>query len=138
VKKWAADRVREELGIPGCRSLLRLDKTVRRKGKLPIFETRYYMSSLDPDQVSASRFQDLILGHWEVENCLHLQKDRYYEEDKHVVKGNTWGQTWTVLTNIAVSLTNLLWQGEKTRTLREIREKCHANPHSTAKLLGFA
>jgi len=47
------------------------------------------MSRLDPDEVSASQFQDLVLGHWEVENCLHLQKDRYDEEDKHVVKGNT-------------------------------------------------
>jgi len=136
VRRWAADRVREELGIPGCRSLLRLDKEIRRKGKLPIFETRYYMSSLDPTKVSASQFQDLILRHWEVENCLHLQKDREYEEDKHVVKGNGWGKTWTVLTNIAVSLTRLMWQGE--RTLREIREQCHANPSKTAKILGFA
>ena len=135
MRKYAADRVREELGIPGCRVLLRLDKEVRRKGELPIFETRYYMSSLDPDTVSASQFQELILGHWEVENCLHLQKDRYFEEDKHVVKGNTWGQAWTVLTNIAVSLTNLLRQGE--RTLREVREKCLANPQTTAEKLGF-
>ena len=115
---------------------MRLDKEIRRRGKLPIFETRYYMSSLDPNVVSASRFQDLILRHWEVENCLHLQKDREYEEDKHVVKGNGWGQTWTVLTNIAVSLTRLMWQGE--RTLREIRERCQANPTQTAKILGFA
>jgi len=37
--KKAPDRVCEELGIPGCRSLLRLDKEVRRKEELPIFET---------------------------------------------------------------------------------------------------
>jgi len=93
------------------------------------------MSSLDPDEVSASQFQDFILRHWEVENCLHLQKDRYFEEDKHVVKGNTWGHAWTVLTNIAVSMTNLLRHGE--RTLREVREKCLANPKATAKKLGL-
>ena len=29
------------------------------------------MSSLDPNMVSASQFQDLILRHWEIENCLH-------------------------------------------------------------------
>ena len=135
MRKWAADRIREEFGIPGCRSLLRLDKEMRRKGKSPSLETRYFISSLDPDQVSASQFQDLILRHWEVENCLHLQKDRYFEEDKHVVK-SAWGQTWTVLTNIAVSLTQFLRQGE--RTLREVHEKCHANPKFTAKILGLA
>ena len=122
MKSWA---------IPGYWSLLRLDKEVRRKGKRPIFETRYAMSSLNPNEVSTSQFKNLILGHWEVENCLHLPKDRYYEEDKHVVKGNTWGQALTVLTNIAVSLTQLLRHGE--RTLYEVREKCHENPKNTAK-----
>jgi len=134
VKRWAADFVREELGIPGCRVLLRLDKEIRRKGKAPSFETRYFVSSLDPAVVPASEFQDLIRRHWEVENCLHWQKDRYFEEDKHVLRGPG-GKIWTVLTSIAVSLTQLLWNGE--RTLREVYEKCNADPRATAKRLGL-
>ena len=133
VKKWAADFVREELGIPGCLALLRLDKEVRREGHLLSCETRYFVSSLDPSEVPASRFQELILRHWEVENCLHWQKDRYFEEDKHVfLRG---GDVWSVLTNMAVSLTHLLRQGE--RTLREIAEGCSADPTTVAKRLGF-
>jgi predicted transposase YbfD/YdcC len=88
------------------------------------------MSSLDSDVVSASEFQDYIFGHWEVENCLHLQKDKEYGEDKHVC-----GAAWTVLTNMAVSLVNLLHQGE--RTLREVRERCGADPLSAARKLGW-
>ena len=98
-------------------------------------ETRYYISSLDPDKVSAKELQVFILEHWEVENCLHGVKDKEYAEDKHVVKRNGWGEAWTVLTNIAVSLTNLLHQGE--RTLREVREKCNHNPTQTARILGW-
>ena len=45
--------------------------------------------------VSASEFQDIIVGHWEVENCLHLQKDRYFGEDAHAVRRD-WGEAWTV------------------------------------------
>lgn len=135
VKKWAADFVREELGIPGCRVLLRLDKEIRRKRKTPSFETRYFVSSLDPDLVSASEFQDLIRRHWEVENCLHWQKDRYFEEDKHVVRQPGLGEVWTLLTNIALSLVRLLSCGE--RTLREVHEKCHVDPTAAAKRLGF-
>jgi predicted transposase YbfD/YdcC len=135
VKKWAAEVVREQLGVPNCRSLIRLDKEIRRKGKEPTVETRYYMSSLDPDHVSAAQFQDYILGHWEVENCLHLAKDREYEEDKHVVRRGGWGEAWTVLTNIAVSLVNLLRQKE--RTLRAVRERCNAYPASAARILGW-
>jgi len=122
------------LGIPGCRSLIRLDKEIRRVGEEPILETRYFVSSLNPDEVSAQEFQAIIQGHWEVENCLHLQKDRYYDEDKHVC-GADWGEAWTVLTNMALSLGQLLWQGE--RTLKEVRERCYIDPLPTAKKLGF-
>jgi hypothetical protein len=113
VKKWAAEVVREQLGVPNCHSLIRLDKEIRRSGKIPSLETRYYMSSLDPDTVSAAQFQDFILRHWEIENCLHLPKDRSFEEDKHRVR-TEWGEVWTVLTNVAVSLAGLLRTSEKT------------------------
>jgi Transposase len=131
MKRWAADFVRGELKIPGCRVLLRLDKEIRRKGKTPSFETRYFV---DPAVVPASEFQNLIRRHWEVENCLHWQKDRYFEEDKHVLHGPG-SKIWTVLTNIAVSLARLLWNGEQ--TLREVHEKCHADPRNSAKRLGL-
>ena len=107
VKKWAAEYVLEQLGVPNCRSLIRVDKEIRRKGKTPVFSTRYYISSLDPDEVSASEFQEYILGHWEIENCLHGVKDKEYGEDKHVLGRKSWGEAWTVLTNIAVPPTCL-------------------------------
>jgi predicted transposase YbfD/YdcC len=114
--------------------LLRLDKEVRRQGELPSFETRYFVSSLDPDKVSALEFQEIILSHWEVENCLHMLKDREFSEDKHVVRSG-WGEAWAVLTNMALSLTRLLRNGE--RTLREIWQRCSADPTTTAEKLGF-
>jgi predicted transposase YbfD/YdcC len=135
VKKWAAEVVREQLDVPNCRSLIRLDTKTRRKGKSPSVETRYFISSLDPDKVSAKKFQAYILGHWEVENCLHGVKDKEYAEDKHVLGRDSWGKAWTVLTNMAVSLTNLLHKGE--RTLREVREKCSFDPMPTARKLGW-
>ena len=83
--------------MPGCRSVLRLDKPlflkrVAKEGKLPSFETRSFVSNLDSDVVPASAFQELIRRRWEVENCLHWQKDRYFEEDKHVFRGGTLGE----------------------------------------------
>jgi hypothetical protein len=129
-----ADYVREQLGIPGCHSVIRLDKEIRRPGELPSFETRYFISSLDPDLVSAKEIQAYILGHWEVENCLHLLKDRDCGEDTHVC-GSDWGKTWSTLTNMALSLARLFQRGE--RTLREVREKCLINPLPLAKKLGY-
>ena len=107
--------------------------TGRRNGELQSLETQYFLSSLNPDEVSASTFQNIILRHWEVENCLHWQKDRYFEEDKHALGEG--GDVWTVLTNIAVSLKHLLRRGE--RTLLEVAERCLADPTATAERLGF-
>jgi predicted transposase YbfD/YdcC len=129
-----AEVIREMFGIPNCQAVIFLEKEIRHPEKGVSFETRYYISSLDPDVVSASEFQGYILGHWEIENCLHGQKDKEYGEDKHVC-GSSWGEAWAVLTNIAVSLTNLLHRDE--RTLREVREKCCHDPMTTAKKLGW-
>jgi predicted transposase YbfD/YdcC len=115
--------------------LIRLDKEIRCEGKTLSFETRYFISSLDPDVVSASEFQELILRHWEIENCLNGQKDRFYDEDKHVLGRDSWGKAWTVLTNMALSLGQLLWRGERTKN--EIRERCYINPMPIAKKLGW-
>jgi predicted transposase YbfD/YdcC len=96
---------------------------------------RYFISSLDPDVVSAAQFQEYILRHWEVENCLHLAKDCEWDEDKHRFSRPGLGKVWTVLTNIAVSLVRLLRKDEK--TLREVREKCLHDPRPTARKLGW-
>ena len=114
--------------------MIRLDKEIRCEGKEPTLVTRYFISSLDPDVVSAKEFQALILGHWEVENSLHLIKDRDCGEDKHVC-GADWGKAWTVLTNMAISMAQLLKKRE--RTLKEVRERCKAKPKYAAKKFGI-
>jgi predicted transposase YbfD/YdcC len=134
VRKWAAEYVREQWDVPGCRSVIRLDKETCRPGEKPKKETRYYMSSLDPDKVSAKEFQSIILGHWEIENCLHGTKDRYYSEDKHGC-GEDWGTVWTILTNMALSLVKLMKKDE--RTLKDIRERSANKPVETASKLGY-
>ena len=114
--------------------MIRLDKEIHCEGKESTIETRYFISSLDSDKVSPKAFQAYILGHWEVENCLHMLKDRDGGEDKHVC-GADWGKAWTVLMNIALSLAQLLRKGE--RTVREVRERCQAKPQYTARIFGI-
>ena len=92
------------------------------------------MSSLDPDVVPASKFQEFILGHWGIENCLHGVKDRFYGEDKHAC-GDDWGKAWTILTSMAVSVAKLMKKNE--RTLKEIRERAALKPEETATKLGY-
>ena len=126
--------MREQLGIPNCQSVIILEKTIRPQGKEPVVEPRFYISSLDPDKTPPEKYQSLILQHWEIENCLHGQKDRFYGEDKHAC-GDDWGVVWTLLTSMALSVAKLMKKDE--RTLKEIRERCAAKPMETATKLGY-
>jgi predicted transposase YbfD/YdcC len=46
-------------------------------------ETRYYLSSLEPDERTPEQWIDIIRGHWAgVENRLHWRKDALLLEDK--------------------------------------------------------
>jgi predicted transposase YbfD/YdcC len=126
--------VREQLGVPNCQSVIILEKTIRPRGKEPVVEPHFYISSLDPDITPLEKFQSLILQHWEIENCLHGQKDRFYDEDKHRC-GDDWGVVWTVLTGMALSVARLMKKDE--RTLKEIRERCAANPMEPALKIGY-
>jgi hypothetical protein len=58
-----------------------------------------------------------------------------YDEDTHVLRLPGLGDLWTVLTSIALSLGQLLWQGEL--TFKEVRERCHIDPIPTASKLGW-
>ena len=44
-------------------------------------------------------------------------------------------QPTNALTNMALSLGQMLWRGE--RTLKEVRERCYIDPVPTAKKLGW-
>lgn len=133
VKKWAADRVREELGIFGCRTLIRLDKEVRRRGERLSLETRYFISSLDPNDVKPSDFQKWIRDHWQVETSLHFVKDRWWDEDKHYLKHA--GNIFVKLTNAALSVLRLLQiPGEP---LTQTAEDFHYSPRKALQTLGF-
>jgi hypothetical protein len=129
-----AEYVREQLKIPNCQSVIILEKTIRPRGKEPVVEPHFYISSLDPDTTPPEKFQGLILQHWEIENCFHGQKDRFYGEDKHRC-GDDWGVVWTVLTSMALSLAKLMKKDEK--TVKEIRERCAAKPTEPALKIGY-
>jgi predicted transposase YbfD/YdcC len=73
-------------------------------------DTRYFITSLDPSQVTASGLQKLVRDHWQVENCLHFVKDRWWDEDRHYLARPGLGEVFAALTNFALSVLRLLQQ----------------------------
>ena len=61
---------------------MRSERTVKATGHTS-FETRFYLSSAEPDQRTPAQWQQLVRGHWAgVEIRNHWQRDAFWGEDR--------------------------------------------------------
>ena len=98
-------------------------------------DVRYFLTSLDPGKVAFGDLQKLVRDHWQVENCLHFVKDRWWDEDRHYLKHPSVSNPFIELTNAALSLLRLFQRpGE---SLREIAEDFRYSPKKFLQFLGF-
>jgi predicted transposase YbfD/YdcC len=113
-----------------------VDREVRSaKGELLSRESRYFVASLDPDSVTPRELQDYIRGHWQVENCLHFVKDRWWDEDRHYTKRPGLAEAFASLTNATLAVLRLIHPpGEP---LRATAERIQWRPGSILYRLGF-
>ncbi len=98
-----ADYGREALGFPGLRVLLRVDCETRPAAGEPSSETRYFAGSLDA-AVGPRRLLGLVRGHWGVEDSLHYEKDRWWDEDRHVCRRPGLAVGFTTLLSAALTV----------------------------------
>jgi predicted transposase YbfD/YdcC len=103
-----ADYIRQTLNLPGCRIALRVDRQLRKPdGEIVSHDVRYYITSLDPDQVSAADLLRYVRGHWQIENSLHFLKDRWWDEDRHHTRRPGLSAVLAAMNNIALSVHRL-------------------------------
>jgi hypothetical protein len=121
--------------VSNCRTIIYKYREVRKNGKVISLTKRYFVSSLDASVVSAERFLLLVCGHWQVETRLHLIKDRWWDEDKHVLFRPGLGEIWSSLTSLAVSL--LWWGGEKGKSLPKRALAVEHRPLQCLKNFGY-
>jgi len=112
-----AEYIRERLDFPGCQIVMRVDREVRSPdGGIRSAESRYFATSIDPGSVTPSRLQAYVREHWQVENCLHFIKDRWWDEDRHYTKRPGLAEVFASLTNAALSVLRLIHEtGEPLR-----------------------
>ncbi len=70
-------------------------------------ETVYGVTSLGPEQASASELLRLNRGHWEIENRLHYVRDVSYDEDRNRVRAKRLRRNLACLANAAISIVRL-------------------------------
>jgi predicted transposase YbfD/YdcC len=96
------------LGWPGAQQVLRVVRTVRRKGTLTR-QVRYSITSLATlaahgDAASLLRHRR---GHWSIENRLHWVRDETFGEDASQIRSGAAPQVMAALRNTVIGLLRL-------------------------------
>lgn len=115
------------------RSLVRIEAERFHKatGKIER-ETRYYITSLEPD---AARLNRTIRQHWGIENKLHWVLDVAFGEDYSRKRAGHAAQNFSILNRIALNL--LKQDRESKRGIKGKRLNAAWNPDYLLKLLGI-
>lgn len=115
------------MDFPYARSVVvvRSRRTEKRTQKTTT-ETRYYLSSLDPEERTPTQWHSLIRGHWAgVENRNHWRRDALFGEDRSRSRNTP------LLTNLALlrnALLRLLPRSFLGESVPVIRERLQSNP----------
>jgi len=121
--------------VANCRSVLCVERFVKWSDGTTTCEVHYYVSSLDFAKWEPMDVLALVRNHWQVENCLHLIKDRWWDDDKHYLKRPGLGEVWECLLNRSLGMLRLL--GERGASLTELAERISFHPRKYLKQLGF-
>jgi hypothetical protein len=114
---------------------VRVDRQTRRRGGAVTVQTRYFATSLDPSGVSAIGLLRLIRGHWCVENNLHCEKDRWWDEDRHTCRRKGLAERFTALLSAAVSVLQVLKPGASGEPLKARADALNWDIPRAVKLL---
>ena len=100
-----ADYVRSTLNFAGCQILLRVDRDViAEDGTVELSESRYFVTSLNPDRVNADDLLAHVRGHWQIENSQFFVKDRWWDEDRHWTRRPGVSEWFAQLTSAALTV----------------------------------
>ena len=133
-----ADYIRDELGFPGAKQAVMVEKETVDTATGEVSQERWYLlTSLSSRRCGPSGLLRVIRNHWRVENSLHHVKDRSWDEDVHTLRRPGLGEVYATLVNTALNALRL--EGWFTpRMSMPIRAKtCAFRPAQTiARLLG--
>ncbi len=63
---------------------------------------RYFISSLEADEVSPERFAGHVREHWNIENGSHWQRDKLWREDGHLMRQHRGAHILSSLRQVAL------------------------------------
>lgn len=99
-----AGYIREELGFPGARQGVMLEKERVDLATGEVRRERWHLlTSLSSRRWAPKELLRVIRSHWSVENSLHHVKDRSWDEDVHTLRRPGLGEVYATLVNTALN-----------------------------------
>ena len=131
---WTSAELAGYVDFPYVRQVFRIERIVSTLTGLPLrTEVSYGVTSLPPAQASPARLQELIRGHWAIENRVHYVRDRIFDEDRSQVRKHGAPQLMATLRNLAISLLRLAQASNIAAALRH----CSRHVRTTLRLIGL-
>jgi predicted transposase YbfD/YdcC len=108
-----SDELPHYMDWPGLKQVFMVTRNTsfKKAGNKPRCETVYGITSLSPQQASASLLQQLVRCHWHIENRSHWVRDVTYGEDHSQVRSGNIPQVMAAFRNTAIGL--IRWLGYK-------------------------
>lgn len=115
--------------------LLRVDRDVTRAdGTVVHSDSRWFVTSLDPGDVTADDLLAHVRGHWQIENSVFFVKDRWWDEDRHWTRRPGLSEWLARLTTAATMVLRLA--RTDSQPLRALADHVQWNPHLGLAILG--
>lgn len=128
------DLPRRFTGFAGVRQVFRLEREVlHNKSGKRTFEVVYGITSLPRLLADAKQLNELIRGHWTIENRVHYIRDVTMGEDASQVRVGNIPQVMVAFRNVALSLL----RREGYTNIAKARRYFAANPKQALKLIGI-
>jgi hypothetical protein len=117
--------------------LLRVDRDViADDGTVRLSDSRYFVTSIDPDDICADELLALVRKHWQIENSVFFLKDRWWDEDRHWTRRPGLSE-WLAQLTTAATCALRIFRTENI-PLRAQADYIAWNPRLGLQLLGIA
>lgn len=122
--------------------MLRVDRDVMNDDDQVLsHDTRYFVTSLNPDRVRADQLLAAVRGHWQIENSLFFVKDRWWDEDRHWTRRPGVSDWLAQLTTAAMTVLRLAFGAQfpdlAHEPLRARADRLAWNPLRGLRLMGL-
>ena len=126
------------MAFPGCRILLRVDRDlVAADGTVELAETRYFLTSIQPEDVCAGELLATVRRHWQIENSVFFLKDRWWDEDRHWTRRPGLSEWLAQLTTVATCVLRI-FRSDPDLPLRAQADFIAWQPQLGLEMLGLA